>query len=47
MKRSLAVALLLLASLAARAADNLTIIKAGPVGEIATLAEANEIRVVF
>ena len=47
MKRSLAVALLLLGSFAARAADTLTIIKAGPVGEIATLAEANEIRVVF
>jgi hypothetical protein len=47
MKRSLALALLLLGSFAARAADKLTIIKAGPVGEIATLAEANEIRVVF
>src|ERR1043166_2261116 len=47
MKRLLAVALLLLASVAARAADKLTILKAGPVGEIATLAEANEIRVVF
>ncbi|HEX7190742.1 MAG TPA: MG2 domain-containing protein, partial [Thermoanaerobaculia bacterium] len=47
MKRLLTVALLFLASFAARAADKLTILKAGPVGEIATLAEANEIRVVF
>src|SRR5260370_7484277 len=30
-----------------RDADKLTIVKAGPVGEIASLAEANEIRVVF
>src|SRR5213075_3500533 len=27
--------------------DKLTIVKAGPVGEVANLAEANEIRVVF
>ncbi len=47
MKRLLTVALLVLASFAARAADKLTILKAGPVGEIANLAEANEIRVVF
>jgi alpha-2-macroglobulin len=31
----------------ANAADKLTIVKAGPVGEIANLAEANEVRVVF
>lgn len=47
MKRFAVIALLLSATLAARAADKLTILKAGPVGEIATLAEANEIRVVF
>jgi uncharacterized protein YfaS (alpha-2-macroglobulin family) len=47
MKRSLAVALLLLASFTVRAAETLTILKAGPVGEVASLAEANEIRVVF
>jgi uncharacterized protein YfaS (alpha-2-macroglobulin family) len=47
MKRFFAIALLLSASFAARAADKLTILKAGPVGEIATLAEANEVRVVF
>jgi alpha-2-macroglobulin len=46
MKR-IAVALLLLAAFSAHAADKLTILKAGPVGELATLAEANEIRVVF
>src|SRR5438132_7613780 len=38
---------LLLSPLTAHAADKLTIVKAGPVGEIADLAEANEIRVVF
>src|SRR5207245_4371854 len=32
---------------AARAADELSIVKAGPVGEVASLAEANEIRLVF
>src|SRR5579884_1058175 len=34
-------------SIPARADDKLTVVKAGPVGEIASLAEANEIRVVF
>src|SRR5207244_12609870 len=29
------------------AADKLTVVKAGPVGEVANLAEANEVRVVF
>src|SRR4051794_32221770 len=47
MKRFAVVAFLLSASFAAHAADKLTILKAGPVGEIASLAEANEIRVVF
>lgn len=46
MKRFAAFAFLLLA-LAARGDDKLTIVKAGPIGEIADLAEANEIRVVF
>ena len=40
--------LLTLVAAALHAADNkLTVVKAGPVGEIASLAEANEIRVVF
>src|SRR5713101_7679439 len=40
--------LLMLAAAGLQAADNkLTVVKAGPVGEIASLAEANEIRVVF
>src|ERR1043166_7077187 len=47
MKRHAVVGLFLSASFAAQAAEKLTILKAGPVGEIATLAEANEIRVVF
>ncbi|HEV2720945.1 MAG TPA: Ig-like domain-containing protein, partial [Thermoanaerobaculia bacterium] len=46
MKR-LSLLFLLLAATAASAADKLTIVKAGPVGEIANLAEANEVRVVF
>jgi uncharacterized protein YfaS (alpha-2-macroglobulin family) len=46
MKR-IAFGLLLLAALSAHAANKVTILKAGPVGELATLAEANEIRVVF
>src|SRR5215212_10482888 len=46
MKRFAAFVLLFLAA-AARAEDKLTIVKAGPVGEVASLAEANEIRVVF
>jgi len=46
MKR-IAAGLLLLATLSAHAAGKLTILKAGPVGEVATLAEANEVRVVF
>jgi uncharacterized protein YfaS (alpha-2-macroglobulin family) len=47
MKRSVAALLLLLAASAAFAANGLKILSAGPVGETATLAEANEIRVVF
>src|SRR5258708_22336883 len=40
--------LVMLGAAGLQAADNkLTVVKAGPVGEIASLAEANEIRVVF
>jgi len=46
MKRLIVAAALFLATLSAQAAK-LTIIKAGPVGEVAKLAEANEARVVF
>ncbi len=46
MKR-VAVTLALLFVCAAVYAQKLTIVKAGPVGEVASLAEANEIRVVF
>ncbi|MEO8383364.1 MAG: alpha-2-macroglobulin family protein [Acidobacteriota bacterium] len=47
MKRSFVVFALLSLSLSAFAANTLRVISAGPVGETATLAEANEIRVVF
>jgi len=47
MKRAGLGILLFVCALSARAADKLTIIKAGPIGEISNLAEANEIRVVF
>jgi uncharacterized protein YfaS (alpha-2-macroglobulin family) len=48
MKRVVVAALLLLLSAASVfAATSLRIISAGPVGEVASLAEANEIRVVF
>jgi uncharacterized protein YfaS (alpha-2-macroglobulin family) len=47
MKRFFVAILLAAAALSAQAANKLTIIKAGPIGEVATLAEANEIRVVF
>jgi uncharacterized protein YfaS (alpha-2-macroglobulin family) len=47
MKRTGVAMLLFVCALSARAADKLTIVKAGPVGEVASLAEANEIRVVF
>jgi len=47
MRRVIAALALLFACAATQAPGPLTIIKAGPVGEIAQLAEANEIRVVF
>ena len=47
MKRIGAGILLFVCAISAQAADKLTIVKAGPVGEVANLAEANEIRVVF
>src|SRR4051795_10982553 len=47
MKRAGVAILLFVCAVSAHAADKLTIIKAGPVGEVANLAEANEIRVVF
>jgi uncharacterized protein YfaS (alpha-2-macroglobulin family) len=47
MKRAGLAILLFACAVSARAADKLTIVKAGPVGEVANLAEANEIRVVF
>ena len=46
MKRAV-VALAIFASLSVRAADTLRIVSAGPVGETASLAEANEVRAVF
>jgi len=47
MKRIGAGILLFVCAMTAQAADKLTIVKAGPVGEVANIAEANEIRVVF
>ena len=47
MKKSVAALLLLLLATPVFAANTLRIISAGPVGETATLAEANEIRAVF
>ena len=48
MKRSIVAALLLLTlTPSAHAAATLRVIKAGPIGEVAQLAEANEVRVVF
>jgi uncharacterized protein YfaS (alpha-2-macroglobulin family) len=47
MKRAGLGILLFVCALSARAADKLTIVKAGPIGEVSTLAEANEIRAVF
>jgi len=48
MKRVVLTIVLFLTAVSSFAADkNLTIIKAGPIGEVANLAEANEIRVVF
>lgn len=45
--KHLAVAVSLSFALSLHAAEPLKIVKAGPVGEVASLAEANEIRVVF
>ena len=48
MKRAFLAIVLCLCAVSVVAADkNLTIVKAGPIGEVANLAEANEIRVVF
>src|SRR5437762_1828338 len=48
MKRFAAAALFLVATAAlAQEAKKVSVVKAGPIGELATLAEANEIRVVF
>lgn len=47
MKRIAVVLALVLVSVSVRAANTLRVISAGPVGETATLAEANEIRAVF
>jgi uncharacterized protein YfaS (alpha-2-macroglobulin family) len=47
MKRVALFAFFFLASLSSYAATTLRVVSAGPVGETATLAEANEIRVVF
>lgn len=48
MKRAVLAIIVFLCAVSAVAADkNLTIVKAGPIGEVASLAEANEIRAVF
>lgn len=47
MKRTAVALLLFLSTFPALAANGLRVVSAGPVGEVATLAEANEIRVVF
>jgi len=47
MKRSVVALVVLLLSLPVFAANGLRVVSAGPVGETATLAEANEVRVVF
>src|SRR5688500_8947057 len=47
MKRIAAALLISFVSLSATAANGLRVVTAGPVGEVATLAEANEVRVVF
>jgi uncharacterized protein YfaS (alpha-2-macroglobulin family) len=47
MRRALAALAFLLISIPLLAAETLRIVSAGPVGETATVAEANEIRVVF
>jgi len=45
--KCLSLLILFFAASVAGAAEKLTIVKAGPVGEVAKLAEANEVRVVF
>ena len=47
MRRLLAVTLFLLSAVSLHAAETLRVVSAGPVGEIANLSEANEVRVVF
>jgi alpha-2-macroglobulin len=47
MKKCVVLAVLFVASLAHAATDKLSITKAGPVGELAQLSEANEVRVIF
>ena len=47
MNRIAAALLVSLVSMSALAANGLRVVSAGPVGEVATLAEANEVRVVF
>lgn len=47
MKRAAVLLVVLLSSMSAFAQNALRVVSAGPVGETATLAEANEIRVVF
>src|SRR5260221_11049329 len=47
MKKCVVLAVLLVTSLAHAATDKLTIVKAGPVGELAQLSEGNEVRVIF
>ena len=47
MKRFAAAALICFATAASAQEKKVTVVKAGPIGELATLAEANEIRVVF
>src|SRR3990170_3009037 len=47
MKRAAASLFLFLCATSLTAAESLRVVSAGPVGEIATPAEANEIRVVF
>ena len=47
MKRFAAAALICFATAAFAQEKKVTVVKAGPIGELATLAEANEIRVVF
>ena len=47
MRRVIAALALLFACAATQAPQTVTIVKAGPIGEIANMAEANEIRIVF